>query len=126
MGIRHSGLSQTYSQLGDVASCTDTNIRKVSRQPANPSMPKYTAWTAREVHPRRTSAIQTVNINVKTSQQTNIGERYQGVGARTAFSGGKSARTCTDFTSGRPPTVASANWLSITTGAKAISRRDSG
>lgn len=34
--MKHNGFSHSSSQLGDVASCTDTNTRNESSRPASP------------------------------------------------------------------------------------------
>ena len=98
--IKQKGLSQTMSQLGEVASWDDTNTRNVMTHPAIPKRVKRIESNQRVTFLRRQSCIVTIAVAVSRHRATNMGVECQGDGGRGPPDGSPSHRVSVELTRG--------------------------
>ena len=95
-----SGFSHRYSQLGDVASCTDTKIRKVSRHPSRNCTPNSIVSNHRVILRRLMSYQLMISVAVSRYTPVAAGVRGHGVASSCTPSSGPSTSTDVPFITG--------------------------
>lgn len=120
--MKQSGFNHRYSQLGDVASCSEMKMRKVIISPATPDTEYMTVVSHRVNRFLLISLIEMDKVTINRIHEMNNGLCQNGVGGSDAPCGNPSFNTVVSRTNGtcrsvESVMVASCNRWNMVTGA---------